>query len=201
MKALTQKSLIAAVTVAAISGIAYAAPVGIVSDATSASGSTGVTVSATVAPILTFDVSTVALNLGALTSAGYSTGTLDIEVATNYINGATVTATSANGGLSGSGTSHLINNLDPVTLPNQSYQIGSVKNAASTDAMTGAVITDLAFSEINSAVAKEIYKVTKPERKTDGAADAVVSVRARSDDATPADAYEDVITLTVTSTF
>lgn len=200
MKALTQKSLIAAVTVAAISGIAYAAPVDIVSDATSASGSTGVTVSATVAPILTFDVSTVALNLGALTSAGYSTGTLDIEVATNYINGATVTATSANGGLSGSGTSHLINNLD-ATLANQSYQIGSVKNAASTDAMTGAVITDLAFSEINSAVAKEIYKVTKPERKTDGAADAVVSVRARSDDATPADAYEDAITLTVTSTF
>lgn len=200
MKALTQKSLIAAVTVAAISGIAYAAPVDIAFDGTvSASGSTGVTVSATVAPILTFDVSTVALNLGALTSAGYSTGTLNIEVATNANGGATVTAASTNGGLKGNVTGHYINTND-ATLAGQSYQIGSVATANTADLRTGSTRSDLALEEITNTTAKQIYDVTGPER-ADGTADAVVTVLAKSDDATPADAYEDVITLTVTSPF
>lgn len=202
MKAFTQKSLLAVLAVATASGIAYAAPVDIAFDGiVSASGSTGVTVNATVAPILTFDVSATTLNLGALTSAGYSAQTLNLEVATNANGGATVTAASANGGLKGTAASgnHVINDQD-ATLADQSYQIGSVKTANTADLRTGSTRSDLALEEINSTAAKTVYDVTGPER-ADATADAVVTIQAQADDATPADTYQDVVTLTVTATF
>lgn len=202
MKAFTQKSLLAVLAVATASGIAYAAPVDIAFDGIlSASGSTGVTVNATVAPILTMDVSATTLNLGALDSNGYKSQTLDLEVATNANGGAIVTAASANGGLLGTVASgnHLINTVE-ASLPDQSYRIGSVKDAGTTDLRAGAAVTDLALEEITSTAAKEIYKVTGPER-ADATADAVVTIQAQADDATPADTYQDVVTLTVTATF
>lgn len=199
MKALTKKSLLGAVVLAAASGIAYAAPVTTNIVADSGSGSTGVTVSATVAPILTMDVSSTSLNLGALTSAGYSSQTLDLEIGTNAIGGATVTAASANGALVGSGTSHQLNTVDG-TLPGQSYQIGSVADVGVADLRTGSARTDLVLTEIIDGSAKNVYVVDGPER-ADATADAVVTIQAQSDDATPADSYSDVVTLTVSATF
>lgn len=199
MKALTKKSILASAVLMAASGIAYAAPVTTNIVANSGSGSTGVTVSATVAPILSMDVSSTSLNLGALTSAGYSSQTLDLEIATNAIGGATVTAASANGALVGSGTSHQLNNVD-ANFAGQSYQIGSVASVDATDLGTLSTRGGLGLTEINNTAAKTVYTVDGPER-ANGTADAVVTIQAQSDDATPADAYSDVVTLTVSATF
>lgn len=202
MKALQKKLIAVSVVALAASGIAYAAPVTITfdgGDGNDGTGSTSVAVTASVAPILSLDVSANSLALGALTSAGYSSQSLDIELATNAIGGAVVTAASANGALVGSGTSHQLNNLD-ATLSGQSYQIGSVATADAADLRTGSDRTDLAFAEINDTAAKTLYVVDGPER-SDATADAVVTVRAQADDATPADSYSDSIVLTVTASF
>jgi hypothetical protein len=202
MKALQKKFIAVSVIALAASGIAYAAPVGITfdgGDGNDGTGSTSVAVTASVAPILSLDVSTGALALGALTSAGYSSQSLDIELATNAIGGATVTAASVNGALVGSGTNHQLNDVD-ATLTGQSYRIGSVADAGTADLRTGSVRTDLALEEIINTTAKNIYVVNGPER-ADGTADAVVTVQAKADDATPADSYSDSIVITVTAQF
>lgn len=204
MKALQKKFIAVSAIALAASGIAYAdlvTPIGPLEVGSTASGSTGVTVTATVAPILSLDVSTNSLALGALDSTGYKSQTFDLELATNAIGGATVTAASVNGALVGSGTSHEIrNDFDAVGLPDQSYQIGSVVDGGIADLRTGSDRTGLTLKEINDTVAKNIYVVDGPER-ADATADAVVTVQAQADDATPADSYSDSILVTVTAQF
>lgn len=202
MKALQKKFIAVSAIALAASGIAYAAPVTITfdgGDGNDGTGSTSVAVTASVAPILSLDVSASSLALGALTSAGYSSQTLDLELATNAIGGAVVTAASVNGALVGSGTNHQLNNVD-ATLTGQSYQIGSVVDGGIADLRTGSDRTGLTLKEINDTVAKNIYVVDGPER-ADATADAVVTVQAQADDATPADSYSDSILVTVTAQF
>lgn len=201
MKALSKK-VVLGVAVLAASGIAYAAPVTVNIVGNSGSGSTGVAVSATVAPILTMDISTGALNLGALTSAGYSAAqSLDIEIATNANGGASVTAASANGGLKGTAASgnHVLNNLD-ASLPNEGYRIVSVADVGTADLKSTSSRTGLALAQIADTSAKTVYSVNGPER-ADATPDAVVSIDAQADAATPADSYSDVVTFTVAATF
>lgn len=202
MKALQKKFIAVSAIALAASGIAYAAPVTITfdgGDGNDGTGSTSVAVTASVAPILSLDVSASSLALGALTSVGYSSQSLDLELATNAIGGAVVTAASVNGALVGSGTSHQLNNVD-ATLTGQSYQIGSVATANTADLRTGSDRTGLTLEEINDTVAKNIYVVDGPER-ADVTADAVVTVQAKADAATPADSYSDSILVTVTAQF
>ncbi len=78
--------------------------------------------------------------------------------------------------------------------------IGSVADAGTADLRICSDRAGLAIEEITSTVAKTLYSVDGPER-ADGTADAVVTVQAQADDATPADAYTDSITLTVTAAF
>ena len=203
MKALSKKIIAGSAIAFAATGVAFAAPVTITfdgGDGNDGTGSTAVAVTASVAPILSLDVSTGSLALGALTSAGYSSQNLNLELATNAIGGATVTAVSANGGLKGTPASgnHLLNSTD-MSLPDQSYMIGSVAGV-DTDLRTGSDRAGLAIEEITSSAAKILYTVDGPER-AGGTADAVVTVQAQADDATPADAYTDSITLTVTAAF
>ena len=204
MKALSQKSLITAAAILAASGTAYAANVGITYDLVStpntASGSTGVTVNATVAPVLTMDISTGTLNLGALpTDLTYSNQSLNLEIATNANGGATVTAASAHNGLLGAATSHVLSSAAD-NLPNESYVISSdVSGAAAADLKTGAARTGLASGEFTST--KTVYAVNGPERLNATTPDAVVTIGARADTATPADAYQDTVTFTVSATF
>lgn len=204
MKALSKKLIAGSAIAFAATGVAFAAPVTITfdgGDGTDGTGSTAVAVTASVAPILSLDVSTGSLALGALTSAGYSSQNLNLELATNAIGGATVTAVSANGGLKGTAASgfHIINDVD-ATLSGQSYMIGSVADAGIADLRTGSDRAGLAIEEITSSAAKILYTVDGPER-ADGTADAVVTVQAQADAATPADSYTDSITLTVTAAF
>lgn len=202
MKALQKKLIAVSVVALAASGIAYAAPVTITfdgGDGNDGTGSTSVAVTASVAPILSLDVSENSLALGALSAAGYSSGSLNIELATNAVGGATVTAASVNGALVGGSTGHELNNLD-ANFSGQSYQIGSVASGDTTDLGTLSSRLGSSFTEIVDDSAKTIYTVNGPER-AGGAADAVVTVGAKSDAATPADSYSDSIVLTVTASF
>lgn len=205
MKAFAQKSLLTAAVVLAVSGIAYAAPVDITKDLVSnpntASGSTGVTVTASVDPILSMDISANTLALGALNSTTYTGASLGIEVATNSKNGLTVTLDSATGGLASSSAGHTVFSGSADVGGTEGYQVLSTQGTW--DGIPGQTVNVISATDITpSAKSHVIYHTNKPERASGTNDDVTLTIQARSDTATPAaNDYQDVVTLTVSTTF
>ncbi|USN58326.1 MAG: hypothetical protein H6767_08725 [Candidatus Peribacteria bacterium] len=160
----------------------------------------GIVVTATVDPILNMSISTGAIDLGTLVAGVTSTGTLDIEVGTNAVNGLSITARSSSGGLTNTSSGAVqINDLvtDGVA---ESYKFASALNAATDSTITGFSATANLSSEVDSTAEHTVYTSNKPEALS-GVDDILFSVSATSDAQTQAGNYQDTITFTVTGNF
>ena len=160
----------------------------------------GIAIKAKIQPTLNMIISgSGEIDLGTLTSAGYGSGTVSIEIGTNAANGAAVTAKSTNGGLK-SGTDY-INNLTTDGLADN-YQFSSALGAATDSSFSGTINQVFyATTEINStSTTYPVYSSAKPQATT-GVNDILFTVAAKPNAQTPAGIYTDVVILTVTGTF
>ncbi len=168
----------------------------------SASGTiNGLVVTARILPTLTMTVSgSGTIALGNLSSSAYSTGTVSLEVGTNAINGASITARSANGGLNNTtNPSTQINSLatDGFT---DSYKFNSVLGTTDSTALGFAQSGALNVEVTSSGTSNTIYSSNKPQPVT-GVDDLTFSVSAKPNAQTPAGDYRDTVVFTVTGNF
>lgn len=143
------------------------------------------------------------IDLGVLSSASYSTGTVDIEVGTNAVNGASVTARSTKGGLqnvSNSGV-YLNNDLlaDEVA---DSYRFTSAIDQPEDSSYGSFSQTATLAAEVNDNTTNHVvYTSNKPQALSVGTDDMTFSVSAKPDSQSPAGDYTDVVVVTVTGNF
>ncbi len=162
----------------------------------------GLQVRARVLPVLNMTVAgSGVIDLGNLSSAAASTGSVNIEIGTNAVNGASVTARSTNGGLQNtSNASVYINDLsaDEVT---DSYKFLSAIVAADDSSYAAFSQTATLNTEVdNNTTNHVLYTSTKPQQLS-GVDDFSFSVSAQPNIETPAGDYTDVVVLTVTGNF
>lgn len=165
----------------------------------------GLVVRATVRPSLNMVITgSGVIDLGVIDPAAYSSGTVNIEVGTNAINGSSVTARSTNGGLQNAAdATQLINSATTVADPvADSYMYSSAIVAATDSAFATFTQTPMAAVEVNnSTTSHPIYTSNKPQALSVGTDDFSFTVAAKPDAQTPAGAYNDVIELSVTGNF
>ena len=168
----------------------------------SASGTiNGIVVTARVLPTLNMTISgSGTIALGNLSSATASTGSVNIEIGTNALNGASVTARSTNAWLTNISTGSIVINSLTADGFADSYRFTSVANTTDSTApgfsQTAALNTEVNDSTTNHPV----YSSTKPQPLT-GVDDITFSVSAQPNAQTPAGDYRDVIVVTVTGNF
>lgn len=139
------------------------------------------------------------LALGNLSSTNASTGTLSVEVGTNAVNGASVTASSTYGGLQNTTSgSIMINNLTADGFAD-SYKFVSVLGTTDSTAL-GFTQSGAINSEINNTSAVTIYSCSRPQPLTN-VDDFTFSVVAQPNGQTPAGDYKDIIKITVAGNF
>jgi hypothetical protein len=166
-----------------------------------ATGSTasGISINAKILPTLNMEISgTGVIDLGELSPANYTTGSVNVEIGTNATAGAAVTATSSKGWLQNGTGSDYINNLSSDGLVD-SYLFSSILGA-SDSAYTWVLITGLAPTEVNGTNPISIYSANRPQ-SINGVPDFSFSVSAKPDAQSPAGNYNDLVTLTVTGNF
>jgi hypothetical protein len=164
----------------------------------------GIAVSARVLPTLNMVVSTGTLDLGNVTSAWYSTGTLSVELGTNAVNGASVTARSASGGLTNTTDNAVQINSLTTDGAADSYRYTSAILAATDSTVTGFTQTAALSTEVNNTSTNHtLYSSNKPQALSTGTAndDFTFSVSAQPNAQTPAGNYQDKVVLTVTGNF
>ncbi len=162
---------------------------------------TGIKVTATVAPTMNVSFSTDEIALGVLTPGVESTGTLNIEVGTNAVDGSKITLRSTNGGLKHTANAELINDDDAngegytfqATTADDSTIVAGVAKSTTLGAATQ---SDTA----NKATEHVVYKAEKAEI-TEGTDDCVLTVAATAIATTSAGDYEDTLTFTITGNF
>lgn len=160
----------------------------------------GIKVTANVAPTLNMAISADTIALGTLTPDTESTGSINLEIGTNAVNGVQITARSGSGGLTNtSDNSVQINNLTDDWIA-ESYKFSSTHTVDSD--VSGFVSDgDLSALEINDNTTEhQIYHTNKPE-KTENDDDVTFTVAATANAQTPAGNYEDNITFTVVGNF
>ncbi len=142
------------------------------------------------------------VDLGTLSSTAYSTGTVDIEVGTNAVNGASVTARSTNGGLqNASNATVYINSLSADEVAD-SYRFTSAINAADDSSYTSFAQTAALSAEVSDNTTSHVlYTSNKPQALSVGTDDFSFSVSAKPDAQTPAGSYNDLVVVTVTGNF
>ncbi len=167
----------------------------------SASGSiNGLLVTARVLPTLNMTISgSGTIALGNLSSVSASTGSVSIEVGTNAINGASITAKSTNGGLANiSSGSIMINNLSVDGFAD-SYKFLSTANATDSTA-PGFTQSGTVNTEVSNTSNITLYTSNKPQPLTN-VDDITFSVSAQPNAQTPAGDYKDIVVVTVTGNF
>ncbi len=139
------------------------------------------------------------IDLGALSSSTYSTGTVSIEIGTNAVNGAVVTAKSTNSGLQNmSDPSQVLNSLNADGTAD-SYRFTSVIGT-SDSTITGFTQSAGLSTEVNSTASNTLYTSNKPQALT-GTDDFTFSVSAKPNAQSPAGNYADVVQVNVVGTF
>ncbi len=167
----------------------------------SASGTiNGILVTARVLPVLNMTISgSGTMALGNLSSTTASTGSVQIEIGTNAVNGASVTATSTNGGLQNTTSWTIMINSLSVDGFADSYKfisaLGTTDSTAPGFTQSGSVNT-----EVNNTTAVTLYTCNKQQPLT-GVDDFTFSVTAQPNGQTPAGDYTDVIKVTVSGNF
>ena len=156
---------------------------------------------ARVLPSLNMQLSDEEIDLGVLLPGVASSGSLEIEIGTNAINGVTITARSQSGGLTNVADNSIqINDLtaDGVV---ESYTWASTPNAVNDSSYTAFSASGLTQLEVNNATTEHVvYDTNRPEA-TNGIDDVVFTVTATAEAETPAGDYEDRVTFTVTGSF
>lgn len=167
-----------------------------------ASGSiNGLTINAQILPTLDMKITgSGVIDLGNLSSALYKSGSVDIEVGTNAVNGASVTAKSMNSGLQNPNSSDILNNLTSDGIAD-SYTFSSTIVAATDSSFSGIIQTPLATTEVNNSTPQVIYNSDKPQDLSVGIDDFTFVVAAKPNAQSPAGRYNDTIVVTVTGTF
>ncbi len=160
---------------------------------------TGIKVTATVAPTMNVSFSTDEIALGVLAPGVESTGTLNIEVGTNAVDGSKITLRSTNGGLKHTANGELINND---AADGESYKLSSV---TANDTVTVAGIVKTGLAEVESDTANKadehvVYLSDKAEI-TENTDDVVLTVAATAIATTAAGDYDDTLTFTITGNF
>lgn len=147
-------------------------------------------------------LSTDSIDLGTLSASSYSTGSLNLEIGTNAVNGVSVTARSGSGGLTNlSDNAIQINNASTDGVQeNYKYQ-SAIGSGGSDSTITGFSHTAALDSEVtNNTTEHVVYTSTKPEQGI-GVDDITFTVAAKANAQTPAGAYKDTVTFTVTWNF
>jgi hypothetical protein len=139
------------------------------------------------------------IDLGNLTPAGYSSGSVNVEVGTNAANGASVTARSTNGGLKNG--SDFINDLTIDQVPD-SYKYASAIVATgdsvfSTFSQAAALNVEVDSTSVNNT----LYTSNRPQALSPTTDDFSFTVSAKPNAQTPAGDYVDVVVITVTGNF
>lgn len=133
----------------------------------------GIQIRARVLPTLNFVVSTGILDLGNLSSAAYSTGSLTIELGTNAVNGASITARSISGGLINTTSgSTMINDLITDGIAD-SYRFAAAIEAAADSVVAGFAQTFPLSAGVevnNTTTSHTIYTSNKPQSQSSGIA-------------------------------
>lgn len=158
-------------------------------------------IQATVAPTLNMEISTGSINLGNLVAGTESTGNLDLEIGTNAIAGATITARSESGGLTNTTDGAIqINDLatDGVT---ESYKFASAINAIEDSSIATFTQSATLDTEVNNTGDEHTVYTSSKAQATDGVNDVTFTVKATASAETPAGTYEDHVTFTVTGNF
>ena len=161
----------------------------------------GLVIKAKIQPTLSMTISgSGIIDLGTLTSAAYSTGTVNIELGTNAVNGAVVTASSANAGLKSVSDSGQVLNSLTTDGAADSYRFTSAIVAA-TDSTIGTFSqTANLNTEVNSSATQTLYTSTKPQALT-GVDDFSFSVSAKPNAQSPAGSYVDTVVVSVIGSF
>lgn len=164
----------------------------------------GLVVQARVLPVLNMEISgSGVIDLGTLTSAGYNSGSVNVEVGTNAANGASVTVRSTNGGLQNvSSPTTYINNLTADEVAD-SYKFSGTVNGtddSSYAAFTQTCAITAGVEVADNTTSHVLYSSNKPQ-KMDGVDDVIFTVSAMPDIETPAGNYRDVVVVTVAGAF
>lgn len=172
--------------------------------ANAASGSvSGLYIKARVKPILNMVVSgSGVIDLGDLEDSGYSTGTVNIEIWTNAVNGASATARSTNGGLqNATNASTYINDLNADEVAD-SYRFSSAIVAADDSSYAAFTQSATLSTEVdNNTTSHTLYTSNKPQVLSVGTDDFSFSVSAKPSIETPAGDYSDTVVVSVVGNF
>ncbi|MBC7503911.1 hypothetical protein H7169_02985 [Candidatus Gracilibacteria bacterium] len=163
----------------------------------------GLVIKARIQPTLNMTITgSGVIDLGLLTPAGYSSGSVNIEIGTNAANGASVTAKSTNGGLKNvSDATQFINSLATDGAVD-SYKFASAIVAATDSTIGGFVQTAALNTEVNNTTTSHvIYTSNKPQALSGPTDDFSFTVSAQPNAQSPAGDYNDVVIVTVTGNF
>lgn len=163
----------------------------------------GIVVKAKVRPVLNMVVTgSGEIDLGYLTDASYSSGSVDIEVGTNAVNGASVTARSTNGWMQNTSNGSIYINDQTTDEVADSYTFASAIVAAA-DSSYGTFTQSAGLStEVNNNTTNHtLYTSNKPQKLSNTTDDFSFTVAAKPSVETPAGDYQDVVVLTVTGNF
>lgn len=172
--------------------------------ANSASGSVnGLYVKARVRPVLNMVVSgSGIIDLGDLVDTAYSSGTVNVEIGTNAVNGASATARSTNGGLQNtSSPTTYINDLTADEVAD-SYKFTSAIVAADDSSYSAFAQSATLSTEVdNNTTSHTLYTSNKPQVLSPTTDDFSFTVSAQPSIETPAGDYTDIVVVTVTGNF
>ena len=163
----------------------------------------GLSVRARVLPVLNMVIAgSGIIDLGDLVSTAYSSGTVNIEIGTNAVNGASVTARSTNGGLQNtSNASTYINDLTADEVAD-SYKFSSAIVAVKDSSYAAFTQSATLNTEVDNNTTNYIlYTSNKPQILSVGIDDFSFTVAAKPSIETPAGNYRDLVVVTVTGNF
>jgi hypothetical protein len=162
----------------------------------------GLTIKAKIQPTLNMVITgNGEIDLGTLSSALTSSGVVNIEVGTNAVNGASVTAKSTNGGLK--------NTSDPLQFLNSlnadgaadSYRFSSSLDAATDSTITGFIQAASLNQEVSDSTTSHILYTSNKPQALNGTDDFTFTVSTQPNAQSPAGNYEDVVAISVVGTF
>lgn len=142
------------------------------------------------------------IDLGDLTSTAYSSGSVNIEVGTNAVNGSSVTARSTNGGLQNtSNAATYINDLSADEVVD-SYRFASALVAPKDSSYAAFTQSSTLSAEVDNNTTNHIlYTSNKPQILSAATDDFAFTVAAKPSIETPAGNYRDIVVVTVTGNF
>jgi hypothetical protein len=167
-----------------------------------ASGSVSdIVVRAVVEPSLNMEISAGLIDLWTLTPWNEASGDVNLEIGTNAVNGASITARSQSGWLTNTSDNNVqINDLTTDWIA-ESYKFVSAIDAAADSDVSGFTQTASLDTEVDDNTTEHVvYDSNKPQR-TDWVNDVKFTVKATTNAQTPAGNYEDKITFTVVGNF